>query len=287
MKDGKMTVGEAYRFGAAYLEGVPDGALDARILLLEAADLSLNTFLTEKERMLSEKETLTYRAYLKRRRDREPVAYILEKQEFMGLSFYVTEDVLIPNQDTEILVETVLKELSGAERVLDLCTGSGCILLSLLKGKEGVAGIGTDLSEKALAVAKKNAANLSLEDRARFLRGDLYDALSALRDEEEKRFDILVSNPPYIRTAVIPTLEEEVRVREPMLALDGGEDGLVFIRRIIAEGKTYLRSGGRLFMEIGFDQREETERLLREYGYQEIQTIQDYNHLDRVVTARK
>ncbi len=287
MKDDKTTLREAYRFGTACLEGVPDGALDARILLLEAANLSLNTFLTEKDRVLSEKEAQTYRAYLERRKSREPVAYILEKQEFMGHSFHVTKDVLIPNQDTEILVETILRELNGNERILDLCTGSGCILLSLLKGKEGVTGVGTDLSDRALSVAKENASRFAVEDRAVFLQGDLFEALSGLPETELRSFDILVSNPPYIRTSVIPTLEEEVRVREPLMALDGGEDGLSFIRGIIAEGRTYLRDGGRLFMEIGFDQKEETERLLSEQGYQEIHTIRDYNHLDRVVTAKK
>ena len=278
------TLRDAYAYGVHFLKDIPDAALDARILLTEAASVSLTAFLAEKDRRLSEQEKEKYLHYLERRKNREPVAYILEKQEFFGRAFLVTQDVLIPNQDTECLVEAALPVLKENDRILDLCTGSGCILLSLLAERQDTTGVGTDLSEKALLVAEQNASRLMLSERASFLQGDLYEALGVR--EEGDVFDVIVSNPPYIRTKVIETLEEEVRTYEPRMALDGGEDGLFFYRTIVKGAGKYLKKDGFLLLETGFDQGEEAALLLRENGFTDIRIIKDLNGLDRVVMGK-
>ena len=193
----------------------------------------------------------------------------------MGLDFVVNENVLIPRQDTETLVEEVMKQLHDGFRILDLCTGSGCILLSLLHYSNGCTGVGADISEAALAVARENAGRLG-ETSAVFVRGDLFENITG-------QFEIIVSNPPYIRTGTIETLMDEVRLYEPRLALDGHEDGLYFYRRIISEGKRHLCGGGMLFLEIGYDQREDVMRLMEEAGYRDVAAARDLAGLDRVV----
>jgi release factor glutamine methyltransferase len=224
----------------------------------------------------------------------------------MGLPFVVSPDVLIPEQDTENLVEEALRYLEDGSRILDLCTGSGCILLSLLHYSNDCIGVGTDISEPALRIARHNAGSLGLTDRVLWLRGDLFDALGSGRPGEEndavpekdmqqrplngpfsspEKYDMIISNPPYIRTGVIETLAPEVRCAEPRLALDGGEDGLDFYRRIIQEAPDHLVIGGRIMLEIGYDQGEDVAALLREAGYYGVEIIQDYNRNDRVVTA--
>jgi release factor glutamine methyltransferase len=188
--------------------------------------------------------------------------------------------VLVPRPDTEILVEEVLKDGASGAKVLDLCTGSGCILLSILKYSSSATGIGADLSEEALQVAKANAQRLEIP--AAFYRGDLFGALP---EAERRGFDIIVSNPPYIETAEIATLMPEVREHDPYMALDGGADGLDFYRRIIAEAPEHFAAEGRLYLEIGSTQAQAVEALLQERGYTEIRTVKDYAGLDRVVTG--
>ena len=200
----------------------------------------------------------------------------------MGLEFGVNEHVLIPRQDTEILVEEVMREPFDGEQILDLCTGSGCILLSLLHYSNGCHGVGVDISPEALQVAKGNAKRLGISDeQVEFQEGDLFAPL-----EKGRKFDLLVSNPPYIQSSVIPTLMPEVREHEPMLALDGMEDGLFFYRKITEQASRWLRTGARIYFEIGYDQAADVEQLLREAGFAEIRTVQDYAGLDRVVCAR-
>ena len=192
------------------------------------------------------------------------------------------EHVLIPRQDTEILVEEVMREPFDGAEILDLCTGSGCILLSLLHYSNHCHGVGVDISPEALQVAECNAGRLEISDeQVEFLEGDLYEAL-----EPGRKFDLLVSNPPYIQSGVIPTLMPEVREHEPLLALDGMEDGLFFYRKIIKQAPEWLRAGAGIYFEIGFDQALAVEQLLREAGFTEIRTVQDYAGLDRVVCAR-
>lgn len=265
--------------------GITEADLDARLLLEACCGTNTQTLLAHPDRPVSEEERRQYASYIERRGRREPVAYILEEQEFMGLSFYVTPAVLIPNQDTETLVEEGMKILSGGMKILDLCTGSGCILLSLLHYAPDCSGVGTDLSEDALEIARENADRLNLQQRCLWRRGDMFEALND--DPEQIQFDMIVSNPPYIATDVIETLAPEVKSAEPYGALDGGEDGLVFYRQLAAKAAGWLRIGGKLLLEIGHDQGEAVSALLKENAWLEISVIKDYGGHDRVVRAER
>ncbi len=281
-----LTYRELYNEGnsalSMALEEEREAQLDARLLLEHVCGTSLQTLLLDGERAVTDNEAELYRRLLKRRCSREPLAYILGKWDFMGLEFGVSSDVLIPEQDTENLVEEVMREVCDGDRILDLCTGSGCILLSLLNYSNGSTGVGTDLSEGAIAVAKENALKLGLSERCDWKAGDLFEAV----DPGEK-FDIIVSNPPYIRSETIGELAPEVRIHEPRMALDGGDDGLYFYKRIIPEAADYLRTGGMLFLEIGYDQAEQAGALMKDAGYYEVRTIKDYGGNDRIVCGIK
>ena len=255
-----------YRWGRQLLEEaqVPDAGNDARLLLEWCCGTDRNTLLAHGDRVVSGEEETKYRGAVERRQKRVPLQHITGCQEFMGLTFEVNDNVLVPRQDTEILVEEVLKNLHDGMRILDLCTGSGCILLSLLHYSNDCVGVGTDLSAKALQTARHNAGRIvpgSSADSAAaegaghlhkdtnteetsviFIEGDLFQGL-----EQEEKFDIIVSNPPYIRTDVIDTLMPEVREHEPRMALDGGADGLLFYRKITDRAGEYLTGGGMLF----------------------------------------
>ena len=281
-----LTYRELYNEGnsalSMALEEEREAQLDARLLLEHVCGTSLQTLLLDGKRPVTDNEAELYRRLLKRRCSREPLAYILGKWDFMGLEFGVSSDVLIPEQDTENLVEEVMREVCDGDRILDLCTGSGCILLSLLNYANGSTGVGTDLSEGAIAVAKENALKLGLSERCDWKAGDLFEAV----DPGEK-FDIIVSNPPYIRSETIGELAPEVRIHEPRMALDGGDDGLYFYKRIIPEAADYLRTGGMLFLEIGYDQAEQVGALMKDAGYYEVRTIKDYGGNDRIVCGIK
>ena len=197
----------------------------------------------------------------------------------MGLEFDVNEHVLIPRQDTEILVEEALRELRDGMDILDMCTGSGCILISLLRYSNDCTGLGVDISEEALAVAEGNARKLLAPDcQARFIKSDLFGEVDGM-------YDMIVSNPPYIPSGVIDSLMPEVREHEPLGALDGREDGLWFYRRITGECRKYLKPGGMLFYEIGYDQGASVSEILSGEGFGEIQVTKDYAGLDRVVSG--
>lgn len=273
-----MTLQEAYLWGRKRLEQaeVPEAALDAWYLLEYASGCARSHFLACPEEKLEEGRERIFLEAVQKRARRIPLQYITGEQEFMGLSFLVSTQVLIPRQDTEILVEEVLKFLRPGMHFLDLCTGSGCILLSLLHACPGAEGVGADVSAGALAVAKQNRKRLSLQ--ADLVRSDLFSALSG-------NFDMIVSNPPYIRRGEIPALMEEVREHEPLLALDGREDGLFFYRRIAGECRPYLKEGGRLYLEIGYDQGTAVPEILEEQGFAKIEVVKDLAGLDRVVTG--
>ena len=264
-------------------DGKREALLEARFLLEAVCGTKMQDLLLNPDRVLSEEEEASYRVLLEKRLRRIPVAYLLGEQEFMGLSFTVTPSVLIPRQDTELLVEEALREMTDGFRILDLCTGSGCILLSLLHYSNGSTGIGTDIDEGALEVAAGNANRLGLEDRVTFLQGDLFAPVRG----REHSFDLITANPPYIRTGDLGSLQPEVRNAEPRLALDGGEDGLSFYRRIAREAPFYLDLGGMLLMEIGCDQAEEVLGILEARGYYEPEVYKDYGGNDRVVRAFK
>lgn len=279
------TYRELYEEGRRILEqaGLPDAALDARFLLEEVCGTNLQTLLVFPEKKVTEEEVNQYRAFVQRRKDREPTAMILGEWDFMGLTFRLNKSTLIPEQDTEVLVETVLEELKrrgpgeAPLRILDLCTGSGCILLSLLHELRNADGLGTDLSEEALEAARENAVRLGLQERAAFRQGDLWEPVG------DERFDLIVSNPPYVPTDVIPTLEPEVRCGEPYAALDGGEDGLVFYRRILKEAAGHLKPSGIIIVESGFDEAAQIAALMQDQKLRGIRTVKDYGGLDRVV----
>lgn len=276
---------ELYEEGRRILEqaGLPDAALDARFLLEEVCGTNLQTLLVFPEKKVTEEEANQYRAFVQRRKDREPTAMILGEWDFMGLTFRLNKSTLIPEQDTEVLVETALEELKrrgpgeAPLRILDLCTGSGCILLSLLHELRNAGGLGTDLSEEALEAARENAVRLGLQERGTFRQGDLWEPVG------DERFDLIVSNPPYVPTDVIPTLEPEVRCGEPYAALDGGEDGLVFYRRILKEAAGHLKPSGIIIVESGFDEAAQIAALMQDQKLRGIRTVKDYGGLDRVV----
>ena len=272
-----MNYREAYETGKGALAaaGIEEAELDARLLLEEICGTDRNTLLVHGDRNVTEEELAQYKEMLEKRSAHIPLQQIIGRQSFMGLDFYVDENVLIPRQDTELLVEEALQELHDGMRILDMCTGSGCILLSLLKYPNDCEGIGADISEEALKVAERNRVQLGLENAA-FIRSDLFEAV-------EGKFDLLVSNPPYICSDVIDTLMPEVREHEPRQALDGSADGLHFYRRILADCRAYLKPGGMLLFEIGYDQGEAVKRLMEENGFLEVEVKKDYGGLDRVV----
>lgn len=271
-----MDYRELYETGKDRLEkaGIQEAALDARLLLEEVCRTDRNTLLVHGDRAVTEEEEKKFLTFIERRKTHEPLQQITGWQEFMGLRFSVTEDVLVPRQDTETLVEEVMRYLRDGMNILDVCTGSGCILLSLLRYSNDCRGVGCDISEKALAVAGRNARELGLS--AEFIQSDLFENI-------EGKFEYIVSNPPYIRKDVIPALMEKVKDHEPLIALDGGADGLDFYRRIIKKAPDHLYPGGMLFFEIGYDQGEAVKGLMGEEGYEEVTVRQDLAGLDRVV----
>ncbi len=290
-----MKYQDLYREGCAVLAGagIEEAQLDARLLLEYVCGTNRNDLLVRGDAPVDASKEEQYRKMLTKRADRIPLQQITGTQEFMGLSFLVNEDVLIPRQDTEILVEEVLKELHDGMHILDMCTGSGCILISLLHYTNHCKGVGVDVSPKALLVAQENARQLLgkkvsvLSDDTEALDADGMESItfvqSDLFSEVTGKFDIIVSNPPYIKSDVIETLMPEVRVHEPILALDGSKDGLKFYRSIVETSKEYLNRGGKLYFEIGFDQAKDVCKLMESFGYTEINVVKDFAGLDRVV----
>jgi len=271
---------EAYELGIKTLTeaGIEEAKSDTLLLLEGICHVTRNDVLVHGEVELEKDVVTTYKDALQKRCTHIPVQHITGVQNFMGLDFTVNEHVLIPRFDTEILVEEVMKYLHDGFSILDMCTGSGCILLSLLKYSNGCKGFGVDISTDALMVANTNKEKLGIE--ASFIESNLFEQVTG-------KYDIIVSNPPYIRSDVIPTLMEEVREHEPVLALDGMEDGLFFYREIIKMSPGYLNGGGMLFFEIGYDQAGDVNRLMEEAGYKDVTVVKDYAGLDRVVYGRR
>lgn len=283
-----MTYREAINLGEKVLNmaDVADAKIDAWLLLEMVCKIDRSFYYLHMEDEVAEEQLSEYEIALRKRAEHVPLQYIVGEAEFMGLKFKVNSNVLIPRQDTETLVEQVLQEQKDLDiRLLDLCTGSGCIAISLavMGGYRDVTA--ADLSEAALKVAAENEDHLLQERRkegCRFTlrRGDLFEAL-----KPGERFDVLTSNPPYIPTEVVRGLEPEVKDHEPWMALDGTEDGLAFYRRIAHESKAWLNPGACIYLEIGYDQGEAVSRLLEAAGFCNIQVIKDLPGLDRVVRA--
>lgn len=283
-----LTYAEIYRWGCGELSaaGIDEVKTDARLLLEWCCGTDRSTLLAHGDRTISMEEYKRYADCIARRMRHVPLQYITGEQDFMGLTFVVNKSVLIPRQDTEVLVEEVMRHLHDGMRILDMCTGSGCILLSLLRYSNDCTGVGADVSGEALRVARENAVRILgtqavEQSRVKLLQGNLFEAFA--ESDAENKFDIIVSNPPYIKTAVIDSLMPEVREYEPHLALDGREDGLFYYREIIAHARGFLSGGGMVFLEIGYDQGGEVRRLMEEAGYTDIEVIKDFAGLDRVV----
>ncbi len=281
-----MTIKEILDFGRQTLTqaGIEYPGLEAEILLSRILDQDRVYFYTHSQEVVDLERTEIYRSAIKRRCQLEPVAYILGKKEFMGLDFFVNGDVLIPRPDTEPMVEYLLEYLQDnypdGAKVLDLCTGSGAIGISIKKYfKPGIVSL-SDFSEAALTVARINAGQLVKGDLLLY-QGDLFAAIP-----EGESFDVIVSNPPYIRRAEMNHLTRDIIAYEPHLALDGGESGLDFYRRIIAEAHLFLENDGLLALEIGDHQAAEVIDLLTNDGYQEIQTIKDLSGQIRCLTGK-
>lgn len=263
--------------------GIDQPAIDARLMLEVAAGVSRTDIITDPYRELTAEQVATLDGYLERRARREPVSHIIGRKGFWKILLSVTKDVLTPRPETEVIVDEVLKafpETMGFN-LLDLGVGSGTILLAVLAERPAAKGLGIDISEEALAVARENAANLDLDNRLALMRGDWTTGLG------DASFDVVVSNPPYIPTADIETLEPEVRDHEPRLALDGGADGLDAYRGLAPEVLRVLKPGGLFLVEIGFDQSADVEALFRDAGAQNVRTIKDLSTHDRVVTGFK
>lgn len=272
-----MQYAKLYQIGKEQLQkaGITDAELDARLLLEFICHTDRNALYAHGDQEIEDEKMHDFLQLIEKRAVHIPLQHLTGEQNFMGLDFLVNEYVLIPRQDTEILVEEIMRDLHDGIRILDMCTGSGCILLSLLHYSNDSSGVGVDVSEDALAVARQNADRLA-EKQAVFIQSNLFEKV-------EGSFDLIVSNPPYIRSQEIAGLMPEVREHEPHLALDGKDDGLHFYREIIKGAMPHLKRGGQLFFEIGYDQGEAVQALLAANGYTEIAVVKDYAGLDRVV----
>ncbi|MCI9124096.1 MAG: peptide chain release factor N(5)-glutamine methyltransferase [Eubacterium sp.] len=274
-----MTYREATEWGSRMLmqAGVMDAQLDAWLLLETVCRINRTFYYSHMEEDMTAQQQPEYEIAIRKRAERIPLQYITGEQEFMGLNFKVNSNVLIPRQDTETLVEEALKICQPGMKVLDLGTGTGCIIISLMKNAHGMTATGSDISKQALLVAKENARVHEVE--VDWVRSNLYENI-------EGRFDLVISNPPYIAQTDLLELMPEVRDFEPVGALDGGEDGLDFYRRIIEQSGDHLNKDGYLFLEIGYDQGPAVTNMMCAAGYREVAVIRDLAHQERVVKGR-
>ena len=278
---------------------IADAARDCKILYCYMMDIPFSKIILEYQNMLQDRLCEKYFELIDRRSSGEPVQYIMESQEFMGLEFIVNENVLIPRQDTETLVEDALEiintgTLRGEDMdvkrkewdILDLCTGSGAIGVSLARIANKVNVTCSDISEGAIKVAKENAQKHGVAKSVKFEQGDLFKPFS--KHFRKQKFDMIISNPPYIKSSIIPTLQKEVCEHEPLSALDGGESGLDFYERIVSGVGSHLRKSGVLLLEIGHDQGEAVSGLLSRNGeFTSIRVLKDLANRDRIVFAKK
>ena len=266
--------------------GIDDPLLDARLLIAEVVDFSLTDFVMKPDRPVTVEENTRIITMIERRASGEPVHRILGHREFHGLDLLLSKETLEPRPDTEVLVDTLQPALKkvilarGSARILDMGTGTGAIALALLKECPDATGIGSDISADALETAARNAARNGLAGRFETIRSDWFEKISG-------RFDIIVSNPPYIRTDIVATLDQEVRNHDPMAALDGGQDGLAPYRLIAADAGRFLVENGIVGVEIGFDQRLDVSAIFASHGFSLLDAVKDYGGNDRVLTFRR
>ena len=272
-----MTYREAIVLGEKNLQqaDIADAKTDSWLLLAMACKIDHTYYYMHIDEEMSEEQVREFEVLIRKRAERGPLQYITGEQEFMGLTFHVNSNVLIPRQDTETLVEEALKVIKPGMKVMDMCTGSGCVLISILKNAHDVEGIGYDISKQAINVAKENAK--FNEVPAVFERSDLFE------DVVENDFDMIVSNPPYIPTDVVATLMPEVSQFEPREALDGKGDGLYFYSKILEQCKNYMKPDGYILFEIGCEQGDAVSTMMRLAGFSEVRVIKDLARNDRVV----
>ena len=280
-----MKIEELLREGKKVLEknNIEEASIISRSLLQYVLKIDRNKLVINKDEEVENNKENEYIGYIKEVAAGKPVQYITNKQEFMGLSFFVDENVLIPQPDTEILVEEAIKyanQIKENVEILDMCTGSGCIGVALAKHVKNAKVNLVDISTKALEVAKKNAKENEVKEKVNFIQSDMFENIKS-------KFDVIVSNPPYIKTKVINELDLQVQ-NEPHLALDGGENGLKFYEILINEAPKYLKENGKIFLEIGYDQKKEVEELARNSKlYKEIETVKDLANNDRVIELKR
>ncbi|MFP3154134.1 peptide chain release factor N(5)-glutamine methyltransferase [Lachnospiraceae bacterium ZAX-1] len=258
--------------------GIEEFELDAWLLMQHICNIDKSYYYLHLKEDMDEEQEQAYEVLYKKRAERVPLQYITGVQEFMGLTMKVNSNVLIPRQDTESLVEEALKVIKPGMHVLDMCTGTGCIIISLLKYAKDIVGYGSDSSKQALLVAKENAKINQVE--VNLIRSDVFLNIAGT-------FDLIVANPPYIPTNQIEALMPEVAHFEPVEALDGKKDGLYFYKKIIAECKDYLKPEGYLYFEIGNDQSNTVASMMEQVGFLDIQVRKDMSGLDRVVCGRR
>ena len=261
---------------------IPQPRLDAEVLLADLLKMERINLYVNFDRPLTSEEIDSYREMILKRRQGTPVAYLVGQKEFMGLKFKVNSNVLIPRPETEHLVQTILNRIDTWEqeevKIADIGTGSGAIIISIAKLSDGlVKGIGIDISEASLNLAQENAVNLEVDEQLEFKEGDLLEPL-------EETVDIIVSNPPYIPSEELDDLQKEVQ-QEPKLALDGGEDGLDYYRKIINDAPEYLTTDGLLAFEVGIKQSQDVADLLEKADYTNIEIKKDYSDIERIVLA--
>ena len=285
-----MTLREVFDKGICSLRdaGIDEYAVNAEILFEYVFSLKKIDLFFRKDDFADDESTRRYFSLIEKRIKGFPVQLLTETAYFYGLSFWVNENVLIPRFDTEILVDYILKHENVADeklKFIDMCTGSGCIFISLLVNSAWKS-CAVDISDKALEVAADNCRRYNADSRNIFVRSDLFGAFFNNEGLYEDKFDFIVSNPPYIERSVIPTLAEEVKNHEPVIALDGGEDGLDFYRRIVQQCVFFIKKGARIYFEIGYNEGYAVKSILEDSGFENIEIIKDFANLDRCVCAK-
>lgn len=281
----KLTYRQMCHNGAAILAdaGITDAEYDSFALLEYITGMDRTAYILDGSKSVPEDIAERYDAVIDRRSSHIPLQHITGQAWFYGRGFNVNSDVLVPRQDTEVLVSEALKVINAKDSVLDMCTGSGCIIITLALEKKLGRALGADISEAALKVASDNREKLGADD-VTFVKSNIFSDINVNDDE---LFDVIVSNPPYIATGEIETLTEEVRIHDPYIALDGLEDGLHFYREITQQSMNYIKSGGWLLYEIGCTQAHDVSDIMSEYGYSNIKVIKDLAGLDRVVMGQR
>ena len=262
------------------INNIPNPYLDSEILLSESINKDKKHIILNLKEILNTKQLKTFNSFIERRKNGEPIAYLIKKKEFWKDEFYVNKDVLIPRPDTEIIIEQILKiyPKQSQLQVLDIGTGSGCILLSLLKERPNFYGTGIDISKKSINISKYNANKLNLTNRSRFVH-------SSVDNFKIGKYDIVVSNPPYIELLNLKYLEKDVINFEPKLALSGGFDGFSKIREVISKAKNLVKKNGKFILEIGFNQKNKVKEILKQEGFYINKTVKDYGNNDRCIIS--